>query len=165
MMNINKTYLVIASLILMFSITSNAQIVKAEIRATGLTCSMCSNAIYKQLKALPEVTNVETDLNTNTFTVTLKEENNLSPKTFKDKVEKAGFFIGSLIITAKAETIATSAYILVNNKKNSNAEVQFQVIDKGYVTEKEFKKLSKSHKDIATYASNNEDDFHIKILN
>lgn len=165
MMNINKTYLVIASLILMFSITSNAQIVKAEIRATGLTCSMCSNAIYKQLKALPEVINVETDLNTNTFTVTLKEGNNLSPKTFKDKVEKAGFFIGSLIITAKAETIATSAYILVNNKKNNNAEVQFQVIDKGYVTEKEFKKLTKYHKGIATYASSNEDDFHIKIFN
>jgi len=45
------------------------------------------------------------------------------------------------------------------------SEIQFQVVDKGYVTEKEFKKLSKSYKNVETYASNNEDDFHIKILN
>lgn len=165
MKKINKVYMVVASIVLMFSIKSNAQIVKAQIRATGLTCSMCSNAINKQLKGLPEVTNVETDLNTNTFTVTLKEGNELSPKTFKEKVEKAGFFIGSLIITAKSETVSKSPYIIVNDKKNDATEVQFQVVDKGYVTEKEFKKLSKSYKDIATYVANSEDDFHIKILN
>ncbi len=155
----------IASIVLMFSIKSNAQIVKAEIRATGLTCSMCSNAINKQLKSMPEVINVETDLNTNTFTVTLKEGNGLSPKVFKEKVEKAGFFIGSLVVTAKSETIAKNTYILVNDKKSNASEVQFQVVDKGYVTEKEFKKLSKSYKNIETYASNNEEDFHIKMIN
>ena len=126
---------------------------------------MCSNAINKQLKSLPEVVNVETDLNTNTFTVTLAEANTLSPKVFKEKVEKAGFFIGSLILTAKPETIKQGAYVLVNNTSNTTSEVQIQVLDKGYVTEKEFKKLSKSLKNIVTYNSNNEDDFHIKILN
>ena len=155
----------IESMVLMFSIKSNAQIVKAEIRATGLTCSMCSNAINKQLKTLPEVVDVAIDLNTNTFTVTLKEGNELSPKVFKDKVEKAGFFIGSLLLTAKPETITKSSYILVNDKKSNASEVQFQVVDKGYVTEKEFKKLSKSYKNIETYASNNEEDFHIKMIN
>ena len=160
-----KIYFMIASMVMMFSISTNAQIVKAEIRATGLTCSMCSNAINKQLKAMPEVANVETDLNTNTFTVTLKEGNELSPKTLKEKVEKAGFFIGSLILTTKSETITNGSYVLVNDKKNDASEVQFQVVDKGYVTEKEFKKLSKSYKDIATYGANSEDDFHIKIVN
>ena len=158
-------YVLITSIVLMFSLNSNAQIVKAEIRATGLTCSMCSNAINKQLKTLPEVVNVETDLNTNTFTVTLTEGNNLSPKVFKEKVEKAGFFIGTLVITAKPETITKSPYILVNDKATNGMEIQFQVVDKGYVTEKEFKKLSKSYKNVETYATINEDDFHIKILN
>jgi copper chaperone CopZ len=160
-----KIYVIIASIALMFSIKSNAQISKAEIKATGLTCSMCSNAINKQLKSMSEVDNVETDLNTNTFTVTLKEGNTLSPKVFKDKVEKAGFFIGSLILTAKSEIVSESAYILVNEKKTTATEVEFQVVDKGYVTGKEFKKLSKSYKNIATYVADNEDDFHIKILN
>ena len=103
---------------------------------------MCSNAINKQLKTLPEVVNVETDLNTNTFTVTLTEGNTLSPKVFKEKVEKAGFFIGSLVVTAKSNTITQSSYIMVNDKKSNASEIQFQVVDKGYVTEKEFKKLS-----------------------
>ena len=69
------------------------------------------------------------------------------------------------MITAKAETISKSPYILVNDKKGATEVVQFQVVDKGYVTEKEFKKLSKSYKDISTYVANSEDDFHIKILN
>lgn len=164
MKKINKVYVLVASLVLMFSMKSNAQIVKAEIRATGLTCSMCSNAINKQLKSIPEVLNVETDLNTNTFTVILKEDNQLTPKVFKEKVEKAGFFIGSLVVTAKSETITKSSYILVDKNSSTAPEVQFQVVDKGYATEKEFKKLSRSYKDIATYLANNEDDFHIKIL-
>ena len=165
MKKLNNTYLLLAVVIILVSTNTYAQISKAEIRATGLTCSMCSNAINKQLKTLPEVIKVEIDLNTNTFTVTLKEGNTLSPKVFKEKVEKAGFFIGTLVITAKPETITQSSYILVNNKPKNLNEIQFQVVDKGYVTEKEFKKLSKSYKNVDTYASNNEDDFHIKILN
>jgi len=149
---------------LTLSTTTNAQIVRAEIRATGLTCSMCSNAINKQLKSLPDVVDVTIDLNTNTFTVTLKEGNDLTPKIFKEKVEKAGFFIGSLVLTAKSNTLTQGSYIVVNDAKSNAAEIQFQVLDKGYVTEKEFKKLSKTYKNWETYAANNEDDFHIKIM-
>lgn len=165
MKKINNIYVLLVSIVLLASTKANAQISKAEIKATGLTCSMCSNAINKQLKSLPEVVNVETDLNTNTFTVTLKEGNTLSPKVFKDKVEKAGFFIGSLIVTTKSETIKQGGYVVVNNASNTNNKVQIQILDKGYVTEKEFKKLSKSFKNIETYALNNENDFHIKIIN
>lgn len=165
MKKINKTYLLFAAVIMLLSTNTNAQILKAEIRATGLTCSMCSNAINKQLKTIPEVVNVQTDLNTNTFTVTLSKGNTLTPKVFKEKVEKAGFFIGSLVLTTNAETIKKGAYVLVNNSLNNSAEVQIQILDKGYVTEKEFKKLSKSLKNIVTYNLNNEDDFHVKYLN
>lgn len=165
MKNITKLKTVISLLLILGSSYTNAQITKAEIRATGLTCSMCSNAINKQLKSLPEMVNVETDLNTNTFTVTLKDDNTLSPKVFKDKVEKAGFFVGSLIVTTKSETIKQAGYVVVNNASNTNSVVQIQILDKGYVTDKEFKKLSKTYKDISTYVLNSEDDFHIKILN
>jgi len=144
---------------------ANAQISKAEIRATGLTCSMCSNAINKQLRTLPEVVDIDIDLNTNMFTVVLKEGNTLSPKVFKENVEKAGFFIGSLVLTTTAETVKQGPYILVNNASITTPEIQIQVLDKGYVTEKEFKKLSKSLNKIETYAVNNEDDFHIKMIN
>ena len=78
---------------------AEAQITKAEIVATGLTCSMCSNAINKQLKSLTEVDSVVIDLNTNTFVVHLKKEAMISPRILKERVEKAGFFVGSMIVT------------------------------------------------------------------
>lgn len=152
-------------LVTLFTTISNAQISKAEIRATGLTCSMCSNAINKQLKAMPEVKNVEIDLNTNTFIVSLSENNSVKPSALKEKVEKAGFFIGSLILTTTSEAIKNSSYIVVNGKENNSKEVKIQILDKGYVTDKEFKKLSKSYKNSLTFNNNNENDFHIEIVN
>ncbi|WP_320815066.1 heavy metal-associated domain-containing protein [Flavobacterium sp.] len=160
-----KKIFLIITVITLGMFNANAQISKAEIRAMGLTCSMCSNAINKQLKSIDGVESVETDLNTNTFTVTLKENNTLSPKVFKEGVEKAGFFIGSLIVTSNSETINNANYILIKENDSASKEIKFQVLDKGYVTDKEFKKLSKSFKNITTYAINNEDDFHIKTLN
>jgi len=161
----SNIYLALVTLLILSFTNANAQISKAEIRATGLTCSMCSNAINKQLKAMPEVANVETDLNTNTFTVTLKEDTAINPIVFKESVEKAGFFIGSLVLTSNLNTLKNENYIIIDNKNIDSEEVTFQVLDKGYVTDKEFKKLSKSLKKVATYAVNNEDDFHIKVLN
>ena len=161
---VNIKYSALIVLMVMFSAVSNAQISKAEIVATGLTCSMCSNAINKQLKSMPEVKDVEIDLNSNTFIVSLAENNSLSPSIFKEKVEKAGFFIGSLIVTVDAETLKKNSFVVVDGKESKNKEVQIQVLDKGYVTDKEFKKLSKSYKNSSTYAMNNEKDFHIKIV-
>ncbi len=77
----NKIILVTAMLVSTF--ISNAQIAKVEIMATGLTCSMCSNAINKQLKTLAEVEKVDIDLNKNLFLITLKKDNQLTPKTFR----------------------------------------------------------------------------------
>jgi len=162
---VHKKYILLFALTIMFAATSQAQIAKAEIQATGLTCSMCSNAINKQLKSLAEVENVEIDLNTNTFTVTLKENNSLKPSVFKENVEKAGFFIGSLILTVKPETIAKEPYILLDGKEKQANEILIQVLDKGYVTNKTFKKLSKSYKNSLTFNNNDETDFHIKVLN
>lgn len=154
----------ISFILLFFAFESNAQIIKADIIATGLTCSMCSKSIYKQLTSLPEVASVDTDLNTNTFTVNLKPNTNVSPKIFKDNVEKAGFFIGSLVVTADSKTLEN--YINVEKKQIPNAkQVQVQILDKGFVTEKEFKKLAKKHKNIASYSDGNQNDFHFKMTN
>ncbi len=159
----------------LFTIEANAQISKAELVATGLTCSMCSNAINKQFKAMPEVENVTTDLNSNTFTINLKKGNLLSPKSFKDKVEKAGFFIGSLVLTMPFDNIKAgdnvqynakeAAYVFVETKTQTlKGEVKVQVLDKGFVTQKEFKKLQKSFSKYPSYAVNNDKNFHLKTL-
>ena len=102
MKNIKYILLCFVSIVTM---SSYAQITKAEIIATGLTCSMCSNAINKQLKSMDEVANVSTDLNTNTFTVTLKQNSTLTANTLKESVEKTGFFIGSMVLTIDLGTV------------------------------------------------------------
>ena len=140
-------------------VQGNAQISKAEIVATGLTCSMCSNAINKQLKSMPEIESVSTDLNTNTFTVQLKTNNTLTPKALKNSIEKTGFFIGSLVLTVDLGAVngqenekvqnQSGTYVFVEKAKKSSGPMQMQLLNEGFVTKKEFKKSAKM---LAKYA-------------
>lgn len=161
-------------LLVLTSIASYAQISKVEIVATGLTCSMCSNAINKQLKALPEVASVATDLNANSFTVEFKQGTTVSPLRLKQSVEKAGFFVGSMIITLNLEnpnldenwstSQNTAKYVFVDaESKKVNQVVKAKVLDKGFVTPKEYKKIAKSLAKYATFNSGEENTFHLKL--
>jgi copper chaperone CopZ len=152
-----------------------AQTTKVEIMATGLTCSMCSNAINKQLKSLTEVDSIGTDLNTNTFTVYFKKDMELEPKVLKNAVEKAGFFVGSMVLTAKFHTptiedntvlkVKDATYTFIDIKNPvSHVEAKYRVLDKGFVTQKEYKKLVKSYSKYPSYAVENENDYHLKTL-
>lgn len=154
-----------------FLLTANivfAQVKKAEIIATGLTCSMCSNAIFKQLNTIVGVDSVLTDLNTNTFTVFLKPDNKYAPNLFKENIEKAGFFIGSLIVTVPAAVITENANQFIPLGKfspNSGEEISIRIFDEGYVTQKEHKKYLKTFASIGTYKLKKPDVFHYKIDN
>jgi copper chaperone CopZ len=157
--------------ICLIAFVTNAQITKVEIMATGLTCSMCSNAINKQLKTLSEVEKVDIDLNKNLFVITLKTDNKLTPKTFKDKVEKAGFFIGSmvLLINFNNQTIEDNVqidnYIFIDSKpQNLTGLTKVKMLDKGYVTTKEYKKLSKTLAKYPTYNKSYDVKFHLKTI-
>ena len=98
------------------------------------------------------MTNVETDLNTNTFTVSLVDDNNLSPKIFKEKVESR-IFCRSFALHHEIKNLSNKAFIMLNETKNNVEIVTVQVLDKGYVTDKEYKKLSKSYKSIRIFFS------------
>jgi copper chaperone CopZ len=171
----NKSFIGIILILIAFNAPLNAQISKAEIIATGLTCSMCSNAILKQLSAMPDVDSVTTDLNTNTFFVHLKKNNAIQPKLFKQRVEKAGFFIGSLVLTMTFENLKIDNNLVVKKGENTlifvdtkartlTGETKVKVLDKGYITLKEHKKMMKSFSKIPSYATENEEDYHLKAL-
>lgn len=140
---------------------SSQQITKAEIIATGLTCSMCSNAIYKQLKATDGVDSVKTDLNKNMFIVFLSETRNVSPVVLKEKIEKAGFFVGSFEAyfnfsnTTVSENKQIGNYIFLDAKTQKlNGIAKAKILSKGFVTVKEFKKLQKTYVSIYEKESN-----------
>ena len=175
MKTLNIKFIALTLILLLTGVNSYSQITKAEIIATGLTCSMCSNAINKQLKAFAEVDSISTDLNTNTFTVYFKKDNSLEPKVLKKAVEKAGFFVGSLVLTAKFHVdkiednttlkIDDATYTFIDIKKPvAHAEGKYRVLDKGFVTQKEYKKLLKSYSKYPDYATENENDYYLKAL-
>ncbi len=166
---------ILTTIVVLLSTNSFAQISKVEIIATGLTCSMCSNAINKQLKKLPEVEKVTIDLNTNTFTVILKKDNTITPKILKESVQKAGFFVGSMIVTMNFEKqkIDTNSKLKKNNlnlifidtdPKTLDGLTKFRVLDKGYIITKDFKKNLKLYSKYPTYLLDNDDDYHVKTL-
>ncbi len=167
--------LLISSIILFASVIANAQITKAELTATGLTCSMCSKATYKQLTSIPEVEKVETDLNKTAFILYFKSGSAVNPGELKKKVEDAGFAVGELIIVLnfnnqKAEdnssfTQDNITYTFMDTKPAVLAgEVKVQILDKGFVVEKEYKKLSKLAKKYPGYATASNTSYHIKTL-
>ena len=175
MKNIKMNTFLMALLITIAGSTATAQIEKAEIIATGLTCSMCSNAINKQFKSLSQVDSVQTDLNTNTFTVYLKKGNDVKPKLLKESVEKAGFFVGSMVVTMSFDNVQVVenqtikrddvTFVFVDTKsKTLNGPTKVKVLDKGFVTQKEYKKLIKSYSRYPTYSAENEDDYHVKTI-
>ncbi|MCC9070677.1 heavy-metal-associated domain-containing protein [Flavobacterium sp. F-65] len=175
MKTLHIKFLATALVLLLTGAKSYSQITKAEIMATGLTCSMCSNAINKQLKSYTEVDSIGTDLNTNTFTVYFKKDNSLEPKVLRKAVEKAGFFVGSMVLTAKFHTptieenttlkVDDATYTFIDIKKPvAHEETKFRVLDKGFVTQKEYKKLVKSYSKYPGYATENENDYYLKTL-
>ena len=141
-------------LMLLGMVNGYSQISKAEIVATGLTCSMCSNAINKQLNRMPEVEKVAIDLNTNTFTVSLKKGNHITPQALRTNIEKAGFFVGSMILTMDADNVQlkdnasfknpSGTYVFVEPKeKLVNGTLRLKVLNNGFVTKKEYKQSAK----------------------
>jgi len=175
MKNTAIKHLSLKLLVLLAGLTTQAQTSKVEIQATGLTCSMCSNAISKQLKSLTEVDSIGTDLNTNTFTVYFKKDEEVEPKVLKNAVEKAGFFVGSMVLTTlfDAQEIEDNTVIKVGGNtytfidiKNQKADkvTKYRLLDKGYVTQKEYKKLLKSYSKYPSYTVENENNYHLKAL-
>lgn len=135
------------------TLQSDAQFSKARLQATGLTCAMCSNAINKALGKLSFVESVRSEIKNSAFDITFKKDADVNIDMLKDAVEDAGFFVGSLHVTGsfKEMNISTDKYVRIGNynfhflnveAKVLNGEVSFKLLDKSFLTAKEFKKVN-----------------------
>ncbi len=93
-----KLFLVACSFVLVGSI--NAQIKSAEVLASGLTCSMCSKAIFKALSQLDFVDTVKVNIETSVYQLRFKKDSAVKIEGIRDAVYDAGFAIAKLSITA-----------------------------------------------------------------
>lgn len=167
--------IVILTVLFFVAVIGNAQISKAELTATGLTCSMCSKATYKQLMSIAEVEKVEPDLNNTAFIIYFKNGSAANISDIKSKVEDAGFSVGELVVTfnfnnQQAEnnssfTINNSTYTFMDTKSATlNGDKKVKILDKGYIVEKEYKQISKMIEKYPSYATNSKNVYHIKVL-
>ena len=137
-------------LAMVITLTSNAQITKVSLRASGLTCSMCSNSINKALKTIDYVKAVDSDLKTYTFDVVFKPGAAVDLDRIKTKVENAGFTVSALVATVnfanakvtdnQSVKIEEKTFYIENTKVQSLDGIrQVKILDKGFVSPREYK--------------------------
>jgi copper chaperone CopZ len=150
-----KTVLILAVLVL--ALQSQAQFTKASLQASGLTCSMCNNAIYKALKALPFIASVETDIKNASFDMVFKNDASADIDAIRDAVEDAGFSVATFKLTGNFDhvSIANDKHVKIGERhfhfvkvkdQVLNGEQTITVIDKDFLTVKNFKKFSAATK-------------------
>ncbi len=136
---------------ILFSYSINAQVTKVSLQASGLTCSMCSNSINKALKTLAFVDNIDPNIETSTFEITFKQGSNVDFDAIKKKVEDAGFSVAGFVATIKFENVQVEKnkpvtvgdktfYFLNANEQSLTGLKKVRLIDKGFVSGKEYKK-------------------------
>jgi len=146
-----KTILLFFALVL--SIATRAQVIKVSLQASGLTCSMCSNSINKALKTLNFIDKIDTDMKTYTFEISFKPNSHVDFDKIKNKVENAGFTVSAFIATiqfnnvhvkdSEPVTIGDKTFYFLNIKDDVfNGIKQVKVLDKGFVSSKEYKSYS-----------------------
>ena len=146
-----KNLIIIFLVLVSFSL--EAQVKSVTIQASGLTCSMCSNSIFKALKTLDFVDKVEPNIQTSSFHISFKPEKDIDFDKLKGKVEDAGFFVAKFTVVMNFDklvvendthvNVGKSVFHFLNVKSQVlSGEKTFRLLDKGFVSAKEFKKNS-----------------------
>lgn len=136
-----------------FAMQLNAQFSKGTLQATGLTCAMCSNAINKALQGVSFIDSVHSDIKNSAFNIVFKQNAEINIDAMKVAVEDAGFAVGSLSLTGVFDgvKVANDQHVKIGNANFHFLNVKEQtlhgantikLLDKNFVTDKQFKKIS-----------------------
>jgi len=145
--------LLLIGMIVFWVMPVNAQFTKASLQATGLTCAMCSNAINKALQAKPFVQSVRSDIKNSAFNIVFRENAAVDIDEIRKAVEDAGFGIGSLKLTGNFKEVKIGEdmhvqigdahfHFLNTGSRVLDGEQTITVVDKNFLTVKQFKKIS-----------------------
>ena len=140
---------------------------------------MCSNATLKQLKTIPFLDSIDIDIESTKFILYFKQNTVADLNVIKEKVEDAGFSVGSLILFMKFNNVSVADDYLFTSGENSyhfidtkkkilNDLEKVKVLDKGFISEKEHKKYEKITSKYPCYISGKLDaqkkHYHLKVI-
>lgn len=134
----------IGAFALLFSLPAAAQIQSASLKASGLTCSMCSKAIYKSLQKVSTIQKVDVNIETSEYTIAFKPGAAIELDEVKKAVENAGFSVSAMQVRARVEpaTLEKDSHVMLGQStfhflngadKKVGGELTFNVVDKAYV--------------------------------
>ncbi len=143
--------IILLGTVLVYSLAVQAQFSKANLQASGLTCSMCSKAVKVALEKVTFVKEVKVDIKKQEYNILFKENSDVNFDGLKKAVEDAGFSVASLKVTGNFSSleIQKDKHITIDGKtfhflngfnRQLNGENTITIVDKSFLSEKDFKK-------------------------
>lgn len=145
--------IILIFLIAISGIAVQGQFKTAFLQASGLTCAMCTRAINNSLEELNFIESVKADIKASAFKIVFKTNAFIDIDQLKTAVEDAGFSVAKLKLSGNFNNVdvkndehvqfngKTFHFLRVNNQ-TINGEKEITIVDKNYLTSKEFKKFS-----------------------
>ncbi len=128
---------------------------------------MCSKSVHSALSSLIFIDSIKVDLESTSFNVVFKKGETVDLNKMKAKIEGAGFSVGELNASFNFTQQKVSngsffeheqcVYHFIDVKEQVlNGEVSFKIMDKGFMSKKDFSKQKKktSFKCIGEVSSN-----------
>lgn len=139
--------------LLLNGLTAQAQIHKATLQASGLTCAMCARSVFKSLETLPFVDSIDTDLEQSAFVLQFKKDVPVDADQIRKRVEDAGFSVAALHLTASFQhkpfpsgghiiMSGRSYHILASAGQELDGDLSLKVVDKSFLSAKDQKKYA-----------------------
>jgi copper chaperone CopZ len=144
---------VLIVLLVILSVRAQAQVTKVSLQASGLTCSMCSKAVKNALEEVAFVDKVQVDIKNQQYNVTFKQDSKVDFDALNKAVQDAGFSVAALKITASVDNskLAKDEHLKIGGQnfhflngagQMISGNITFSLVDKGFVTAKEFRKYA-----------------------
>lgn len=135
------------------ALSTRAQVLEAKLQASGLTCSMCSKAVLNALQKVSFVKAVDVNIDKQEYGISFKKDSKIDLDALSKAVEDAGFSVAKLSVTALVEPqkVEKDKHIAIGGQTfhflNAGGQqlpqtATFRVVDKTFVSDKEFKKWS-----------------------
>jgi copper chaperone CopZ len=149
--------LLFSALVVLMGMTAHAQFSKASLTASGLTCSMCSKAVKTALDGVPFIEKVQVNIKTQEYNLSFREGMFVDFDALSRAVEDAGFSVAALKVTATMDAVTPKKdqhikigsqyfHFLNGASKPLAGETSFNIVDKSFVSEKDYKKWSAATK-------------------
>jgi copper chaperone CopZ len=143
----------LTAIVMMMTISSHAQISKATLTASGLTCSMCSKAIYQALQKVKMIESIKANIKESSYNINFTKDAVIDFDNIRKAVEDAGFSVAKLQITLNFDNVAikNDAHVLIDGlnlhflhvqPQTLNGKQELILVDKNFESTKEYKKYA-----------------------